>query len=144
MMKSDKSIHGIVLSSIRRSTKKPYSFRWTHFYESNDTFIEQHPEIEMRLNDTELIVCATVIDKQNFSILTTQRLITRLAGVEATGSADGSSRLEYGDFKGYAENDFTFGRIRLKNGTEMKYFIETGNASMVMIYGVKTLLQLNK
>ena len=98
----------------------------------------------MRLHDTELIVCATVINKENFSILTTQRLITRLDGVEAAGSTDGVSRLEYGDFKGYVEKDFTFGRIRLEDGTEMKYFIETGNASMVMIYGVKTLLQLNK
>jgi hypothetical protein len=42
----------------------------------------------------------------------------------------------YGDFKGFHNQPVTLGAIQLPDGSEHKYFIETGRASMVMIYGV--------
>jgi hypothetical protein len=45
--------------------------------------------------------------------------------------------------KGEDENNYIFGQIQLPSGNVLKYFIETGNASMVMIYGVRTLIRTN-
>ena len=49
----------------------------------------------------------------------------------------------YGDFKGTLKREsITFGAIQLTNGNELRYFIETGRASMVMIYGVRTAIRI--
>jgi hypothetical protein len=134
MEKSDKSIHNICVASIKRHTRTPYEFKWTRFYEENITF----PEIEIELSENELVICSTVIDKDNFSVLTSQKLTTKESGVLLSGKMNGATDRLYGDFKGYQRGLFTFGVVQLDNGNELKYFIETGRASMVMIYGVRT------
>ena len=125
MKKTDKSIHGVCVAAIKRSTMKPYDFKWTRFYESNSEF----PYIGFKLNlqENELIICSTFIDSQNYSVLTSRRLVTCEKGVETQGNIEGSKNKGYGMFK--SEKDpFTFGRITTENGTELKYFIETGFA----------------
>lgn len=143
MAKTDKSKHNICIASIKRSTIKPYNFKWTKFYESNSDF--PYSELTLILTDSELIICSTVIDDNNYSILTTQRLITKEKGIEVIGNIIDAIDKLYGDFKGgYDDEFFTFGVVQLCNGMELKYFIETGKASMVMINGVKTLIRLNQ
>lgn len=137
MTKTDKSIHNICIASIKRCTKKPYDFKWTKFYDFNTEFINS--EILLDLVENELIICSTIIDIDNFSILTTRQLITNEKGQITKGDIQGSKDCSYGDFKGYKDKQLTFGQVQLKDGEEMKYFIETGHASMVMIYGVRTL-----
>jgi len=117
---------------------KPHHFKWTKFYESNLDF--PYSGIQLALTENELIICSTFIDADNYSILTTQRLITKENGQTNSGSIEGAKDKMYGDFKGYQDKLFTFGQISLHNGTDLKYFIETGKASMVMIYGVRTLI----
>lgn len=78
MTKTDKSIHNICIASIKRSTMKPYDFKWTNFYESNSDF--HYSGLQLDLVENELIICSTIIDKDNFSILTTRRLFTSLDG----------------------------------------------------------------
>lgn len=143
MTKPDKSKHNICIASIKRSTIKPYNFKWTKFYESNSDF--SYSELTLFLTDSELIICSAVIDDNNYSILTTQRLITKEKGIEVIGNIIDAIDKLYGDFKGgYDDESFTFGVVQLCNGIELKYFIETGKASMVMINGVKTLIRLNQ
>lgn len=142
MTKTDKSIHNICIASIKRSTMKPYDFKWTKFYESNTDF--PYTELQIDLADTELFICSTFIDKYNFSILTTRRLLTQLEGQLFAGNMQGATDKLYGDFKGYKDKGFTFGLVQLPNGNELKYFIETGKASMVMIYGVRTVIRTNE
>jgi hypothetical protein len=137
-MKTDKSIHNICIASIKRSTIKPYDFKWTKFYEVNTDF--QYTELGINLAESELFICSTFIDKDNFSILTTRRLLTMRDGQLDSGNIQGATDNLYGDFKGYKTKDFTFGLVQLENGNELKYFIETGNASMIMIHGVRTLI----
>jgi hypothetical protein len=72
MEKSDKSIHNICLASIKKHTRKPYDFKWTRFYEENIGFNNSFPEIEIELLENELVICSTVIDKDNFGVLTSQ------------------------------------------------------------------------
>ena len=122
---------------------KPYDFKWTKFYEKNLDFLNSYSKIEIELSEEELLICSTIIDNSNYSILTTQKLITRENGIESIGSMKNASDGFYGDFKGYKNDEYTFGQIELKNGAELKYFIETGKGSMVMIYGVRTRIKLD-
>jgi hypothetical protein len=139
MTKSDKSKHNICIASIKRSTIKPYDFKWTKLYETNSDF--NYFGLHLDLSETELIICSTVIDADNYSILTTQRLITKQNGQEGSGNIDGATDKSYGDFKGYKDRNFTLGQIQLQNGTDLKYFVETGNASMIMIHALRALIR---
>jgi hypothetical protein len=143
MEKSDESIHNICIAAIKRSTIKPYDFKCTRFYEESTAFKNAYPEIEISFSSTELVICSTVTDRNNFSVLTTQKLITKKKGILLSGNLNGASVSAYGDFKGYKKEALTFGIIHLVDGSEFEYFIETGRASMVMIYGVKTRIQVN-
>ena len=140
MTKSDKSKHNICVASIKRSTMKPYEFKWTKFYDSNSALQEVYPELQLDLAENELVICSTIIDIDNYSILTTQRLITKEKGIENIGNLNGATDKLYGDFKGHKGDAFTFGLVQLISGVDMKYFVEIGKASMIMIYGVRTLI----
>ncbi len=142
MRKTDKSIHNISIASIKRSTFKPYDYKWTKFYESNSHF--PYSELKLELTENELIICSTFINSENYSILTTQKLITKENGTEYIGNLIDSKNKLYGDFKGYKGKNYTFGKIQLANGSNLKYFIETGKASMIMIQGISTLIRTQK
>ncbi len=138
MKKSDKSIHNITIAAIKRSTMKPYDFKWTQFYESNSDFY--YKGLINFLND-ELIICSTIIDSDNYSILTTQRLLTCEKGIEQIADLTNAKNKIFGNFKGCENELITFGMVELPQGNTFKYFIETGKASMIMIYGLKTLIR---
>ena len=121
---------------------KPYDFKWTKFYEADTDF--PYTGLQLDLAENELFICSTFIDKENFSILTTRRLLTQLDGKLCSGNIQGATDKLYGDFKGYKDKEFTFGMVQLQNGNELKYFIETGKASMIMIHGVRTLIGTNE
>jgi hypothetical protein len=143
MIKTDKSIHNICIAAIKRSTIKPYDFKWTRFYEENADFKNSFAGIEIDLSNNELIICSTVIDSDNFSVLTTRKLATKEKGNLLYGNLHGAIDKLYGDFKGALKREsITFGTIRLTNGNELRYFIETGRASMVMIHGVRTSIRI--
>ena len=142
MNKTDKSKHNISVASIRMKTIKPFDFKWTKFYESNSEF--PYSGLTLDLMENELIICSTVIDSENYSVLTTRKIITKENGTEYTGNLNGAIDKGYGNFKGYKNDTLTFGIVELENGTELKYFIETGKASMIMIQGTRTLIGTQK
>lgn len=140
-MKSDKSIHNIVIAKIKRSTILPYDFKWSKFYENNSEFNGEKLSIE--LEQEELIICSCVINDKNYSILTSKRLISCINNEITLGSVQNAKDKFYGEFKSQKEN-YTFGTVELKNGEHIKYFIETGRASMIMIQGVRTAIQIQQ
>ncbi|CAI8720854.1 hypothetical protein [Chryseobacterium sp. IT-36CA2] len=143
MKKTDQLKHRICISKIKRSTIKPYNvFQFTKFYEDNLSFFDVYPGISVQLNKEELLICSTIIDSDNYSILTTQKLITSENGVLESGTIIYAKNRSYGNFKEYGNEKLTFGNIILENGKIVKYFIETGKASMIMINGIKTLIQI--
>jgi len=142
MTKTDKSLHNICIAAIKRSTMKPYDFKLTKFYEFNLEF--QDTELQLDFIDTELIICSTILNLDNYSILTTRRLLTKQDGQLTEGYIEAATDKSYGDFKNYKEKIFTFGQVQLQSGQEIKYFIETGKASMMMIHGVRTLIRTAK
>lgn len=143
MKKKDQSKHRICISKIKRATIKPYdAFQWTKFYENNSSFFDEYSDIPIQLNEEELLICSTIINSENYSILTTQKLITSENGILESGLIIHAENGLYGNFKGYGEEKLTFGKIILEHGKIVKYFIETGKASMIMIQGIKTLIQV--
>ena len=88
-MKTDKSIQNISIAAIKRSTFKPYDYKLTKFYESNSEF--PYSELKLELMENELLICSTFIDHENYSILTTQKLITSENGIEKTGNMTGAA-----------------------------------------------------
>lgn len=141
MRKSDKSIHNITIAAIKRSTIQPYeNFKWTKFYESNAEFLYKGLKLDIEAH--ELIICSTIINDKNYSILTTQKLITGQNGIKSFGSLLNAKNKGYGNFKGHENESFTLGSVALENGYELSYFIETGKASMVMIRGIRTSISL--
>jgi hypothetical protein len=120
----------------------PYDFKWTKFYESNSDL--PYSSLQFNLSESELIICSTVIDSDNYSILTTRRLITSQDGQLNEGDIQGATDKLYGTFKGSKDILVTLGLVQLKNGQKLNYFIETGIASMVMIQGVRTLIGMTQ
>jgi hypothetical protein len=49
----------------------------------------------------------------------------------------------YGEFKSKTDM-YTLGDVELYTGEKLQYFVETGKASMIMINGVKTLVDITK
>jgi len=138
-MKTDKSLHDICIAAIKRSTIKPYDFKWTKFYVLD--YANVNSEFEIDLIENELLICSTIIDAENYSILTTRRLLTKIDGKLDICNIAGAIDKFYGDFKGYKDTTWTFGKVKLLSGVVVKYFIEVGSASMIMIHGVKTLIR---
>jgi hypothetical protein len=121
---------------------KPHDFKWTNFYESNSDF--QYSGLQLDFIEDELMICSTIIDTDNYSILTTRRLLTKLEGQLSIEYIQGAIDKMYGDFKGYQTKGFTFGKVQVENGNEIKYFIETGKASMIMIRAVRTVITITQ
>lgn len=140
-MINDKSLHAFCMAAIKKSTVKPYDFKYTSFYEHNSDF--PYPDLQITWNKDELFVCSVVIDHNNFSILTTQRLLTKQNGQLYLGRLKGATSKSVGDLRDHRDKDLAIGIIQLQNGNELPYFIETRYASMVIAHGIRTLLQAN-
>jgi hypothetical protein len=139
--KTDISIHKICIATIKRKTIEPYIFKWTNFHESLNEFNKDFLDF-IEFESEELPICSTIIDKDNWSILTTRRIATKVNGNLKIGNLNNAISKSCGNFKGNGNVEITFGDIQLENKTEIKYFIETGRASMVMIYGVQTRINM--
>ena len=76
---------------------KPYDFKWSTFYENDSTnLFKNHP---FELHNDELIICSIIIDADNFSVLTTKKLVTLQNGILSSGSLINSTDQFYGNFK---------------------------------------------
>ncbi|HBV14971.1 MAG TPA: hypothetical protein DEB71_06470 [Chryseobacterium carnipullorum] len=143
MKKSDQSLYNICIASIKRKTMKPYDFRWTQFYD-----LDSHPKLLFQnfpidFAEEELIICSTLIDPDHYSILTTRKLLTNNKGNIESGSLINAKSKWYGEFKSKTD-PYSLGEVELVTGERLDYFVETGKASMIMIYGVQTLIDISK
>jgi len=96
------------------------------------------------LNEDEELICSTIINESIWSILTTRKIIT-LEGVgQVQHNLKGLIQRNAGDFKGWSKQKYTKGFLQFDDNKIIPYFIETGNASMIMIYGIDTAVKLNR
>ncbi|NAS31852.1 hypothetical protein GTQ40_12770 [Flavobacteriaceae bacterium R38] len=141
MKKSDTSIKNITIASIKRHTMKPFDFKYSDIYENDKTILNEHVNNLIKLEDGEELICSTIISDSIWSVLTSRRIIT----LEGVGKIEHYlsklKRLDAGDFKGYSKQEYTKGFLHFNDDKIIPYFIETGKASMIMIYGVNTTIQ---
>ncbi|SFN50597.1 hypothetical protein SAMN05421594_3044 [Chryseobacterium oleae] len=122
---------------------KPYDFRWTQFYDSDSSPKLLFQNFPIDFAEEELIICSVIIDSDNYSILTTRKLITNNKGNIESGSLINAKNKWYGEFNSKTDLH-TLGEVELSTGKRLFYFVETGKASMIMIYGVRTLVFINQ
>lgn len=141
LTRSDQVTHTFVIYEIKRSLFKPIDyFKWTKFYESNSEFVQFSPEIQLDLKENEFIICSTFIDTDNYSLLTTQRIVIKENSIEEIGEMAGATTHNYPFYIGLEKFNYVVGTVLLQNGNEFRHFIEAGKAAAVMIYGIRTLV----
>ncbi|MFC0518723.1 hypothetical protein ACFFGT_31200 [Mucilaginibacter angelicae] len=140
MPKSDQIIHSFCIYEIKRHTIKPYVFWWTNFYENYSDFLQVYPEIQLAIAEDELIICSTVIDADNYSLLTTRRFVTKEKGIEGTAHMAGAKGYNLPINHVLEKYDYVLGTVELRDGNTFRFFIEAGKPAMVMTYGIRTLI----
>jgi hypothetical protein len=141
MTKTDKSIHSICIAAIKRHAMAPFDFRWTEYHEDEKKFSDKYAHMPVVLESGELPICSTIIDAENWSILTSRRLISMLKAELHAGYVDNSKNVSFGNYKDLKRYG-TIGSLKLANNEIIEYHIETGKASMVMIYGIRTRIRM--
>jgi len=141
MKKTDISIKNITIASIKRHTIKPFDFKYSHIYENEKTILNEKVNHQISLEDGEELICSTIVNNSIWSVLTSRKIIT-LEGVRKTEHyLSGLKKRDAGDFKGYSKQEYTKGFLHFDDDKIIPYFIETGKASMIMIYGIDTSTQ---
>ncbi len=140
MVKSDNSLRKLVVSSIKRHTIKPFDFLYMTLFE-NQLLSEIKSEIITKFNnlENELPIAMTFIDNNNWTLLTTRRIISNIDGNIQIASHDSVLEWKWNDFKGYKDKPITYGQLKLIDEIVINFHIETGRASMIMIYGIRSL-----
>ena len=143
MRKTDISIKNISIASIKRHTIPPIDFDFSTIYEDNKQIDNEKIREKIELDKNEELICSSIISDSVWSILTSRRIIT-LEGVgKVQHKLKGLIQRNAGDFKGWSKQKYTKGFLQFDDGKIIPYFIETGNASMIMIYGIDTVVKLN-
>lgn len=139
-MKTDNSVKNICIAAIKRKTTKTYNFAATALYlDTSVTTYMSDILSHVSLNKTELPIASTFADG-NWTLVTTQRVITRIDdNIYKTNMTD-ITRFFPGNFKG--QTLITLGTITDLMARKIPCFIQTGNASMVVIYAIKTVREL--
>lgn len=103
----------------------------------------QHFPLSLKLAQNELLICSVILNSENWSLLTSQRLISVVDKERKQINMNEAELKSYGMFKDTYKKVYTLGQLKDKKGTFFNYHIETGKASMIMVQGVKMRLLLN-
>lgn len=141
MKNTDKILHSFSVYEIKRHTYKPYEFRWTRFYENNSDFLHANPVFTVdKFLEGELIIASTINDHDNYSILTTRRIISKEGSVENVGYMTDVIRYRVPINSKLEKFDLVFGTIEFKNESVFNFLLEAGKASIIMVYGIRSMI----
>ena len=145
-MKTDASIRNISVAAVKRSIRQGLVSTSTKIYEG-----ETIPEgIDSIFNliafyEGELPISHTVIDAENWTLVTSRRIISCIGGIINVAEAANVKYWDWGDFKASGKTDYTQGYVKLDDDEKVEILIETREASMIIIYSIMTLVrQLRK
>ena len=142
MEKSDKSKKGICIAAIKRHTIPPFEFRYTKIYDREGQTLIPAIKDTVHLENEEELICSTFVSPTIWTLLTTRRIFSlEGVGLKKHGLT-GIKKWDFGDFKGYSKQPYTKGFLHFENGDVITFFIETQEASMVMVYGIRTMSKL--
>lgn len=143
MKQSDLSIRNITIAAIKRHTIPPIKFEYSNIYENEDSINHEKIKNKVKLKEEEKLICSTVVNELIWSILTTRRIITLEGISRVEHNLKGLIQRNAGDFKGWSKQKYTKGFLHFNDNKIIPYFIETGKASMIMVYGIDTITKLN-
>jgi len=140
MQKSDESIRRICVASIKRHTIKPIDYPLTKVFETQLLVnIDETISSAFRHFENELPIALTYVDKSNWTLLTTRQIISNINGAVKQTLTENVIQRKWNDFKGYKDKSTTLGQLTLADNMTLDIIIETGKASMIIIYGIMTL-----
>jgi hypothetical protein len=140
MQKTDESIRRICIASIKRHTIKPINYPLTKIFESQSfSDIDEKISSTFTHQENELPIALTHVDNNNWTLLTTKKIISNINGDIKQALANNIAKRTWNDFKGYKEKPITLGHLTLDDNSTLDVLIETGKASMIIIYGIMTL-----
>ena len=123
-----------------RHTMKPVNYPLTKVFETELMVdIDETISSSFRHFENELPIALTQIDKSNWTLLTTRQIISSVDDNLKQTLAQNVIQIKWGDFKGYKDKSTTLGQLTLDDNTTLDVIIETGKASMIIIYGITTL-----
>lgn len=119
---------------------KPIDYSLTKVYETHLLGdIDETIASAFRHVENELPIALTYVDKTNWTLLTTRQIISNINGCINQTLPGNVLQKKWNDFKGYKDNSTTLGQLTLADNTTLDFIIETGRASMIIIYGIITL-----
>ena len=140
-MKSDSSIKNICTAAAKRHTIKPINFPLTTLFENDSIKLISD---QVHLLAGELLIMQTFMSSSDWTLITTRRIISSFDRIMQEVVPEKINSWNWGDFKGYVSKQTSIGELRLANGSSFRIHIETGKASMVIIYAVITLVRLSE
>ena len=126
------------MPAVNRHTVKEKTFSLTRLIKSNrdETF-----GIEYDLQPDELPIAKTTIDKLNWTVVTSRRIISCFNGHIAYFFATNVASWNWGFFKD-KKKAYVVGTLETTDGVDFNFHIESGYASMININALKTLVGL--
>jgi hypothetical protein len=142
MHKTDESLRKICIASIKRYTFKPFDYPLTTIFETQTASeIGDIVPIASIDQQNELPIALTYVDRYNWTLLTTKTILSTIKGELNKIEVSKVIERTWGDFKGYEKLPTTLGVLTLNDDTTFQVLIETGKASMILIYGIMTLVK---
>jgi len=143
MEKTDKSIKDISIAAIKRHTISPIDFEYSTIYEADKQISNQKIKNAIQITAGEELICSTIISEVIWTVLTSRRIITWEGVRKIEHNLKGLIQRDMGDFKGWSKQKYTKGFLHFDDNKIIPIFIETSNASMIMIYGTNTAIKIN-
>lgn len=143
MKKSDDALRQTTVAAIKRHAMRPYKWHYTRFYEAELLHNLELPDTEVCPEDDELPIASVLQSENDWSLVTTRRAIGMNAGKKIQLNLKDLEDYNWGIFKD-TKTRTALMKLRTINGEIFELLYETGAASMVMIYAIKTLLRIVK
>lgn len=147
-MKTDENIKHVVVASIRRHSMEVDKWLYTQLWDSGNADVKAKLSLVCPVETGELPILYSYIDAENWTFVTTQRVLYAFEGATDFVFAKDIIDADWGYFKGYnfksrREQETERMQIFVEGGVHFCPF-ETGATSMGTIYAVRTLHQIIK
>ncbi len=144
MTKTDQSLRNITIAAIKRSAQEKEKWRFTNFYsDSKSATIPQPIRDKLKLAEKELLVASSIASLTEWTVVTTRRILGNAGGILQELELKEVDSFHWGEFKD-KENQTTKIRLTSYNSEDFYFDIETREGSIVMIYAIRTLINLNE
>lgn len=141
MKKKPEDINYFCITSIinRKSVNKE-KWRYTGYFDGLDENRKAIIAHTLELQEGELAIAYTWFSDDRWNLLATRRFIEQNNGKVSDIYGADIIEWDWGDFKGFLGDVNTQIQLTTKSGKIEKFEIETGSASMVMIYGIRYII----